>query len=97
MRHQGVLTALPLACFSGHGIQRMPEGVQVYDIGLPNGFIDYINRPICALEDAGTSYRKNLHVKVLTEGVLQILPVIIAIERRGDYGSIPPLRGRQQT
>jgi hypothetical protein len=62
MRHQSVLTAAPLAGLSSNGIQGMPECVQVYDISLPNGFIYDVNRPICALKDAGATDGENLHV-----------------------------------
>ena len=60
MRHEDVVAAVALARLSRHGIQRVPERVQMNDVGQPNRFIDCLDRTGGVLQDAGTTYRENL-------------------------------------
>ena len=65
------------------------------DVGLPDCFIDRVNRAAGLLQDPGTTYGENLRVDVLTKRALQIFSVVIAVKGCRDNGGFPSLRRRQ--
>ena len=76
----------------------MPESVQMNDISLPHRFIDRVRpRRRRCFKMRGPRIGRTVSVNALTKRVLQILPVIVAVERRRDDGGVPSLRRRQRT